>query len=107
MFVQVMTDRVANTHEMKVRLKDMEWRDYPEYCSDKHQQAKDVARPGSLSQMNEMAAALAHKFPYVRVDFYEVEGKPVLGEMTFTPGFSTLNMSFEEHLGQIIKMNKE
>jgi len=25
----------------------------------------------------------------VRLDFYEVGGKPIFGEMTFTPGFDT------------------
>lgn len=32
------------------------------------------------------AEALARDFDFVRVDFYEVEGQPLFGKMTFYPG---------------------
>ena len=35
--------------------------------------------------MLEMASDLCKDFPFVRVDFYDSFGKPILGEMTFTP----------------------
>jgi len=31
------------------------------------------------------AEALWRPFPFVRADFYSIKGKPVLGELTFTP----------------------
>lgn len=43
-------------------------------------------KPKSLSLMKEYAEKLSSKFAFVRVDFYEVDGKVYLGEMTFTPG---------------------
>ncbi|GLH66277.1 ATP-grasp fold amidoligase family protein [Geothrix edaphica] len=42
-------------------------------------------QPAGYSQMLEAAEALSKPFPYVRMDFYAVDGKAVLGEMTFTP----------------------
>ena len=42
-------------------------------------------KPDCLDAMIEYAAKLAQPFPFVRVDFYDFKGKPVLGELTFTP----------------------
>lgn len=43
------------------------------------------ARPRSLEQMLDYAGKLAKGIPFVRIDFYDVDGKAVFGEMTFTP----------------------
>lgn len=43
-------------------------------------------KPQSLEKMIEISERLSQPFPFVRVDFFESEGKPVFGEMTFTPG---------------------
>jgi hypothetical protein len=43
-------------------------------------------RPRSLPDMIEAAEILGAGFDFVRVDFYEVAGKPRFGEMTFYPG---------------------
>jgi len=43
------------------------------------------AKPESLEEMIEAAKNLSEGFPFVRVDFYDVDGKPFFGEMTFTP----------------------
>lgn len=103
-YVQVMSDRVPNTHEVKVSLLDMNWESHPEYCSYQHQQAVGVNKPDCFVQMKEIASALSLKFPFVRIDFYEIDGKPLFGEMTFTPGFDTVNMSFEKFIGEQIKL---
>lgn len=42
-------------------------------------------KPATLQQMLAAAQRLAQPFPYVRVDFYECGGRPIFGEMTFTP----------------------
>ena len=41
--------------------------------------------PEALSSMITVAEDLAREFPFVRVDFYDVDGKAIFGEMTFTP----------------------
>lgn len=45
----------------------------------------EIAAPPSLARMIEIARDLARGFPYVRVDFYDVNGRVVFGEMTFFP----------------------
>ena len=45
----------------------------------------EPAQPESLQEMIEAAERLAEPFPFVRVDFYQHEGRPIFGEMTFTP----------------------
>ena len=44
-----------------------------------------VARPENLSEMLACAADLSAPFPFVRADFYEIGGKLIFGELTFTP----------------------
>jgi hypothetical protein len=41
--------------------------------------------PPSFESMLRAAERLAEPFPFVRVDFYDVDGQPLFGEMTFTP----------------------
>lgn len=102
LFVQVMTDREPNTHTMRVALMDMNWHPHPEYCSTLHKQPDEVIKPKSFVKMIEMAKNLSSPFEFVRVDFYEVSEKPVFGEMTFTPGFDTVNFDFERIIGERI-----
>ena len=47
-------------------------------------------RPKSLTEMIKAAQTLSKPFPFVRVDFYECNGKPIFGEMTFTPAAGIL-----------------
>jgi hypothetical protein len=46
----------------------------------------DPARPASLDRMIAAAETLAQGFDFVRCDFYEDDGKPLFGELTFYPG---------------------
>lgn len=40
--------------------------------------------------MIKAAQTLSKPFPFLRVDFYECNGKPIFGEMTFTPAAGIL-----------------
>lgn len=42
--------------------------------------------PKSLDRMLDAAETLARGFDFVRCDFYEIDGTPLFGEMTFYPG---------------------
>ena len=44
-----------------------------------------LPRPQRLDQMLRYAEILSEPFPFVRADFYEVDGKLYFGELTFTP----------------------
>lgn len=45
----------------------------------------ELKKPEHFEQMIEMAGTLLADFPYVRVDFYNIDGKIYFGEMTFFP----------------------
>jgi hypothetical protein len=42
-------------------------------------------KPESFDRMLEIARELSKDFPFVRVDLYDMDGKVVFGELTFTP----------------------
>lgn len=45
----------------------------------------EIEKPSSYNEMLYYAKKLSEPFAFVRVDFYEVDGKPIIGELTFTP----------------------
>ena len=49
-------------------------------------QGSDPAPPRSLAAMIDAAETLAEGRDFLRVDLYEIDGRPLFGEMTFYPG---------------------
>jgi hypothetical protein len=52
-----------------------------------------VPRPENLDEMLALASKLSSGFGYVRVDFYNVQGRVYCGELTFTPAGGILKFS--------------
>jgi len=80
--IQVDTNR-DRRHTRK--LFDRDWNEMPvtlHYPRD----PEDFPRPGTLETMIAAAEKLGAVQPFVRADFYEIEGVPKFGEVTFTPG---------------------
>ena len=60
--------------------------------------------------MLKIAERLSKPFPFVRVDFYDLNGKPILGEMTFTPAGCAARYYNENGLnmlGSMIKLSEK
>lgn len=55
-----------------------------------------MAAPENLNEMLFLAKRIATQFSYLRVDFYEAEGKIFFGELTFTPGGGLCKMYPQE-----------
>ena len=64
---------------------DLEWRDHLPYQKSALSVERNIPRPAGYAEMLDAARKLSKPFPFVRVDFYSVRGRPVFGEMTFTP----------------------
>lgn len=47
-------------------------------------------RPKDFDKMVALAEEISKPFPFVRADFYEIDGKIIFSEMTFTPAKGTL-----------------
>lgn len=81
-------DRDEKTGFARFLFADKDWNLEPDYTINKS--STPPKRPESLDKMLECARKLAKPFPFVRVDFFEEEGKPIFGEMTFTPCGGTI-----------------
>lgn len=70
---------------LKVTFFDLDWNVMP---FERHypKSAKNIPKPQNYRKMIELSELLAKNIPFVRVDFYEVNGKIYFGELTFFPG---------------------
>lgn len=57
---------------------------------DRYRASLTPERPACLEEMIAAAERLSEPFPFVRVDFYQHEGRPVFGELTFSPAAGIL-----------------
>jgi hypothetical protein len=82
-FVQANKGRETLNHAQNFY--DLDWKILPFGKDLKPRPDINIDAPSCLNQMIEIAEDLATDFPFVRVDFYEVDGKVVFGELTFYP----------------------
>lgn len=101
MYLDFLADR--NSREgYKEFFMDLDLNDRSEY--------EGEAKPGTIeapvcySEMIEIARILSEDFPYVRVDLYVEAGKPVFGELTFTPMYWQTEKSLVE-FGELLKLD--
>ena len=67
-----------------------------------------LEKPKNWENMVEIAEILAKKFPFVRVDLYNINGKIYFSEMTFTPAKGTLILDDDKsdfEMGEWLKIN--
>lgn len=108
--LMVCFDREIGVHAEKVIYDIQSWTPHLEYLTPKCQSTnsgKIIPRPKSLPQMIEAAKVLSKEFPLVRVDFYEINEKPIFGELTFTSDagcISYLTDKFLLKIGQMVKL---
>ena len=79
--------------ELELEWYDFEWNVFDIGAKPNKQKAK---MPKSLHKMVKYAEKLSKPFPFVRVDFYDRAGEPVLGELTFTPMYGMAKYYSEE-----------
>ncbi len=68
---------------------------------------REIEAPGCLKEMLEISTALSSEFLYVRVDLYDLDGKPIFGEMSFYPGSGLLQFTptcYDIEFGKILKL---
>ncbi|MDT2819125.1 ATP-grasp fold amidoligase family protein [Vagococcus lutrae] len=82
-FISVIFER-TKTHKFKRFFMDLNW-NILNFEKDKTILTEIPKKPINLERMLEYSYILAEDFPFVRVDFYEMEGKVIFGELTFTP----------------------
>ena len=66
-------------------------------------------QPLNFNEMVDLSKKLSKPFKFVRVDFYEINGRVYLGEMTFTPGacgFKYKNRNDDIRIGNLLDIHK-
>ncbi len=63
--------------------------------------SEELIKPKNLEEMIFLSEKLSKNIPFVRVDFYSVNGKSVFGEMTFYPG-DARNKFYPEEFNEIL-----
>lgn len=107
-YCQVISDR--NTDE-KIDFFDMQWEHLVGLVglNDNVQNSEqDIPCPDSFSEMRLLAAKLANKLPFSRIDFYEINHRPYFGEITFFPADalgSFRPMDWNDRMGDMITLN--
>ena len=82
---QVWVDIFSGTPNHLRSVYDMEWNLLPLKCAWPDGGELLREKPKTFAKMKEFAKLLCQEFAFVRVDFFEVDGKLYMGEMTFTP----------------------
>ncbi len=97
-------------HDLSIALYDINWQSHPDKLIFQGHYMKttmNIPRPESLDLMISVCNILAEEFPQARLDFYEVNGKPYIGEITFTSygGYMDyFSANFLREMGELIKL---
>lgn len=90
-------------------LYDTNWKRKKEYINFNKSfgfREEEIPQPSCLNKMLNMAQQLSTPFPEVRVDFYIVNGRPYIGELTFTAGMGNIKEEFFDILGEKVDLSK-
>ena len=92
-----------------VALYDLDWNPMPEKLNNKYcemqKNSPAFPRPKHLDDMIDIAKQISKDFKEARVDFYETGKRAILGEITLTAGYGSLNLEYYEYLGKKIDLN--
>ncbi len=104
--IQITYNRQKYCHD--VDLYDTDWnRMLDHLCSQAHKKEEVLFhKPDCLEEMLNIAQKLSSPFPEVRVDFYIVNSKPIIGELTFSAGYPAFTDEYYEELGNKIDISK-
>lgn len=100
--IDVYSQRIEGTHLFSSMIYDSDWNPHPEWLDAAKVRYAEVPKPECFEQMKKIASRLSTGFPYVRVDLYCIDGKPLFGEMTFTPGFAYHTLECQKRFGDLI-----
>lgn len=76
---------------------DLEWRKMNARFSKNVPLTTEVSKPETLKEMIDYSKKLSCGMPFVRIDFYDINGELFFGEITFFPNSGWANFSPNEH----------
>jgi hypothetical protein len=99
----VLSNRAFNTHQIDRMICDTNWQILENVIEEGS--INYIEKPKSFEIMLEICRDLSKGLPFVRIDLYEIDERPIFGEMTFTPGFVRYSQSFLQELGKMIQIH--
>ena len=110
-FIYCSVDREGSN---KRNIYDANWKPlnffWVEGCKDvSNLRGEEITPPESLPKMIEIGKNIAEMFDYVRVDFYDIEGKLYFGEVTFHHGSGHdvfTPVEYDEYFGKQLILHK-
>jgi hypothetical protein len=106
-FVLVVYNRTDDNYSLSAY--DLEWNNISDWAfnkNNKHFSGVGITKPESFDEMIRVSRRLSDNIPQVRIDFYDIDGKPIFGEMTFTTGFGYFSDEFYKYLGNKIDIKR-
>lgn len=97
--IVVCHDRIG--HNTRFTLYENDWTPRFDLVPEQLRGDKVFPKPVVLDEMLEASRILSHDFPFVRVDWYVVDGKLYFGEMTFTPSGGFIGYIARERLDEM------
>lgn len=107
-FTQVISNRKDKKYDMNYY--DLNWKEFSLNRKDEVKSNSEFQKPKNFDKMIHFSKLLSKDFPFVRVDFYEVNNKLFFGELTFYPmnGFIPFeNYSEDLKWGKLIQLPSE
>lgn len=87
-----------------------DWEKLPEYLVSSGYYTyhdREIPKPKCLNEMLEICRKISQPFHQVRIDFYIINNKPIIGELTFTTGLGFFTHDFYNYLGSKIDLSEE
>lgn len=90
---------------VNIALFDLNWTPMPQHVKStehvKAQSGETIPKPACLEEMLMISRKLSEGIPQVRVDLYNVDNRPIFGELTFSTGFGYFTDEFYQTLGNL------
>lgn len=95
--------QVGINHDVQFDHYDIEWNLTDGICPGWHPKRREIPKPICYEEMLVIAQILSKDFPYCRVDLYEVDGKVLFGELTFTPQGNVMSFYTNDMLQDMLR----
>jgi len=103
--VMICLERSADGERARHFFVDRDWKRVLPYSRSTMNDDRPLPKVEGYEEMVAAAEILSRPFPFVRIDFYSINGRAVIGEMTFTPS-AGIDPDFSElaqfELGRLI-----
>ena len=104
--ILVCSERFSSNNMCKTFF-DTNWKMFS-FSENNHRIDENIKKPKTLKMMIEYSKKLSKNIPFVRIDWYEIEGKLYFGEITFYPssGFEKFEpVKWDYEFGNWIKID--